>query len=124
MIVPRYLKEPVSQDLGEKMVFLSGPRQVGKTTLAKTFLQQKTDLYYNWDNRQDRKKILASRWPAEKSTVVLDELHKYRHWKSWIKGEYDAHGDRIRFLITGSARLDIYRKPAWLDQVLPSHPRA
>jgi predicted AAA+ superfamily ATPase len=42
--------------------------------------------------------------------VVLDELHKYPQWKSWIKGEYDAHGDRIRFFITGSARLDIYRK--------------
>ncbi|MBW2016151.1 MAG: ATP-binding protein [Deltaproteobacteria bacterium] len=110
MIVERYLKRPIASDLKEKMVFLSGPRQVGKTTLAKTFLRQKTDLYYNWDNRRDRKRILAARWPAVKSTVVLDELHKYRHWKSWIKGEYDIHGDRIWFLITGSARLDIYRK--------------
>jgi len=110
MIVERYLRDPIASDLEEKMVFLSGPRQVGKTTLAKTFLQRKTDLYYNWDNREDRRKILSSRWPAVKSTVVLDELHKYRHWKSWIKGEYDIHGGRIRFLITGSARLDIYRK--------------
>jgi len=110
MIINRYLKEPIANDLEEKMVFLSGPRQVGKTTLARTFLQKETDLYYNWDNRQDRKKILAARWPAEKSTVVLDELHKYRHWKDWIKGEYDAHGDRILFLVTGSARLDIYRR--------------
>jgi len=110
MIVERYLRDPITVDLREKMVFLSGPRQVGKTTLAKTFLQRKTDLYYNWDNREDRKRILAARWPAVKSTVVLDELHKYRHWKGWIKGEYDIHGDRIQFLITGSARLDIYRK--------------
>lgn len=110
MIVGRYLKKPIASDLREKMVFLSGPRQVGKTTLAKTFLERKTGLYYNWDNREDRKRILAARWPAVKSTVVLDELHKYRHWKSWIKGEYDIHGDRIRFLVTGSARLDIYRK--------------
>ena len=110
MLVERYLKEPIAGDLKEKMVFLSGPRQVGKTTLAKALLHPKTDRYYNWDYREDRKKILAARWPAVKSTVVLDELHKYRHWKSWIKGEYDIHGNRIRFLITGSARLDIYRR--------------
>lgn len=110
MIITRYLKEAVQQDLKEKMVFISGPRQVGKTTLAKTFLKREQDCYYNWDRRKDRKKILSARWPAVKSIVVLDELHKYRHWKGWIKGEYDAHGDRIRFLITGSARLDIYRK--------------
>ena len=92
------------------MVFLSGPRQVGKTTLAKTFLKTQEDLYYNWDRREDRKSILAAQWPAVRSTIVLDELHKYRRWKNWIKGEYDTHGDRIHFLVTGSARLDIYRK--------------
>ena len=92
------------------MVFLSGPRQVGKTTLAKTFLTRDEDRYLNWDRREDRKKLLSAKWPALKSTVVLDELHKYPQWKNWIKGEYDTHGDRIRFLITGSARLDIYRK--------------
>ena len=92
------------------MVFLSGPRQVGKTTLAKTFLKKAADRYYNWDNRDDRRQILAARWPAEKALLVFDELHKYNKWKGWIKGEYDRHGDRLRFLITGSARLDIYRK--------------
>jgi len=92
------------------MVFLSGPRQVGKTTLAKAFLETQEDLYYNWDRREDRKTILAGRWPAVRSTVVLDELHKYSRWKNWIKGEYDTHGRKVRFLITGSARLDIYRK--------------
>lgn len=110
MIITRYLRKPVSNDLEEKMVFISGPRQVGKTTLAKTFLEKEADLYFNWDNRHDRKRILAARWPAAKSIVVFDELHKYKNWKNWIKGEYDIHGDRIRFLITGSARLDIYRK--------------
>ncbi|RLF61027.1 MAG: ATP-binding protein [Thermoplasmata archaeon] len=110
MLIARYLKEPIRRDLEDKMVFMSGPRQVGKTTLAKTFLKQKDDRYYNWDRREDRRAILPARWPAVKSTIVLDELHKYRHWKGWIKGEYDTHGDRIRFLITGSARLDIYRK--------------
>ena len=110
MIIPRYLQESILKDLEEKMVFISGPRQVGKTTLAKMFLEKEEDCYFNWDNRGDRKKILAARWPAVKSAIVFDELHKYKNWKSWIKGEYDIHGERIRFLITGSARLDIYRK--------------
>lgn len=92
------------------MVFLSGPRQVGKTTLAKSFLTAETDHYYNWDNREDRKRVMTANWPAEKATLVFDELHKYKKWKGWIKGEYDRHGDRLRLLITGSARLDIYRK--------------
>ena len=110
MQIPRYLKEPVARDLGEKMVFLSGPRQVGKTTLAKTFLDKTEDQYFNWDNRDDRKKILSARWPAVPCTIVFDELHKYKNWKGWVKGEYDVHGGRIHFLITGSARMDIYRK--------------
>jgi predicted AAA+ superfamily ATPase len=110
MQIPRYLKEPIEKDLSEKMVFLSGPRQVGKTTLAKTFLTRPEDCYFNWDNRNDRKKVLSARWPAIPCTIVFDELHKYRNWKGWIKGEYDAHVERIRFLITGSARMDIYRK--------------
>ena len=110
MIIPRYLTEPIRQDLKEKMVFISGPRQVGKTTLAKTFLERREHQYYNWDNRADRKKILAAQWPAVDSVIVFDELHKYKNWKGWIKGEYDSHGARIRFIITGSARLDIYRK--------------
>jgi predicted AAA+ superfamily ATPase len=110
MPIKRYLEEPIGNDLEEKMVFISGPRQVGKTTLAKTFLKTAGDRYYNWDRREDRKEILAARWPSNRATLVLDELHKYRLWKRWIKGEYDTHGDRIRFLITGSARLDLYRK--------------
>jgi predicted AAA+ superfamily ATPase len=110
MPIKRYLEEPIKRDLAEKMVFLSGPRQVGKTTLAKTLLRKEEDQYYNWDRRDDRRKILSARWPASPAIIVLDELHKYRRWKSWIKGEYDTHGSRIKFLITGSARLDIYRR--------------
>jgi len=98
-MITRYLEKEIRKDLEEKMVFLSGPRQVGKTTLAKAFLK----------NGEDRKEILAGRWPASRSTVVLDELHKDRRWKNWIKGEFDTHGGRVHFLITGSARLEIYR---------------
>lgn len=76
------------------MVFLSGPRQVGKTTLVKSFLHGKQDRYFNWDNRQDRREILAARWPAEDATLVFDELHKYKSWKAWIKGEFDHHRER------------------------------
>jgi predicted AAA+ superfamily ATPase len=109
-MITRYLNQAIGKDLEEKMVFLSGPRHVGKTTLAKAFLKSGEDLYLNWDQREDRKKILAGRWPATRCTVVLDELHKYKRWKNWVKGEVDAHGRRVRFLITGSARLDIYRR--------------
>ena len=107
----RYLEPFVRDDLGEKMVFLAGPRQVGKTTLARRLLQgEPSGLYLNWDNRDDRREIRESRWPAAPSLVVLDELHKWRQWKGWIKGEFDKHRGRLRFLVTGSARLDLYRR--------------
>ncbi|MFH0799210.1 MAG: ATP-binding protein [Pseudomonadota bacterium] len=111
MQIKRYLHDPVEQDLAQKMVFLAGPRQVGKTTLAKEIMAESGNgLYYLWDSKEDRQALMKPRWPAEPSTVVLDELHKYRRWKQWIKGEYDKHKEHIRFIVTGSARMDIYRK--------------
>ncbi len=105
----RYLEAPIREDLTEKMVLLAGPRQVGKTTLARRILASTGGgVYLNWDNREDRREIRAARWPAGTELVVLDELHKWRPWKSWIKGEYDKHHDRLQFLVTGSARLDVY----------------
>ncbi len=111
MTLKRYLHDLIVEDLAQKMVFLAGPRQVGKTTLAKDIMNESpAGLYYLWDNRNDRRELLKAQWPAEPTTVVLDELHKYRKWKQWIKGEFDKYRDHLHFIVTGSARLDIYRK--------------
>jgi predicted AAA+ superfamily ATPase len=111
MDLPRYLEEPIEADLAQKMVFVAGPRQVGKTTLARRILSAAgPGVHLNWDNSKDRKEIRRAQWPGGKPLVALDEIHKWRPWKRWIKGEFDKHKDRVRFLVTGSARLDIYRR--------------
>jgi hypothetical protein len=111
MAVVRYLEAPVGADLGEKMVLVAGPRQVGKTTLARRILERAPDgVYLSWDNRADRSEIRKARWPGGPALVVLDELHKWRGWKGWLKGEFDKHRDMTRFLVTGSARLDLHRR--------------
>jgi len=111
MLKKRYLEEPITEDLKEKMVFMAGPRQVGKTTLAKQILSVADNgRYYAWDNRGDRQAMMSAAWPADKTLIVFDELHKYRKWKRWLKGEYDKHKDHLSFLVTGSARLDVYRR--------------
>ena len=111
MAVHRYLEPSVRDDLAEKMVFVAGARQVGKTTVAQQVLAATGGgVYLNWDNRDDRRDIRAAHWPGGPSLVVLDELHKWRGWKGWLKGEYDKHRRATRFLVTGSARLDVYRR--------------
>ncbi|MGB0680386.1 MAG: ATP-binding protein [Polyangiales bacterium] len=108
--VLRYLKKAIEEDLLQKMVFVAGPRQVGKTTLAKALLAQSEGVYLSWDRAQDRKQMRAAIWPATPSLIVLDEIHKWRGWKRWIKGEFDALRAVHRFLVTGSAMLDVYRR--------------
>lgn len=112
MLKNRYLTPLIIEDLSEKMVFVGGPRQVGKTTLAKEIISSKfkNTAYFNWDNRGDRKSILGSGWPGNAELLIFDEIHKYKHWKNLIKGEYDKLKDVYKFLVTGSARLDIYRR--------------
>jgi uncharacterized protein len=108
----RYIDRYIIEDLKKKMVFVGGPRQVGKTTLAKTILAQNypEGRYLNWDFDDDRQDILQKKWRTSDTLLVFDELHKYPDWKRWIKGIYDVSNDIHSFLITGSARLDTYRR--------------
>jgi len=95
------------------MVFLGGPRQVGKTTLAQGLLKNYHDghpAYLNWDLDEHRHKIRNREWPATEKIIVLDELHKMRGWRNLIKGFYDTLKRTHSFLVTGSARLDHFRK--------------
>ncbi len=108
----RYITSHILEDLKKKMVFVGGPRQVGKTTLAKTVLSKAfpDGRYLNWDFDEDRQDILRKKWSTDNSLLIFDELHKFPRWKTWIKGIYDVSHDIHSFLITGSARLDIYRR--------------
>lgn len=103
----RYLQGQLEADLREKMVLLGGPRQVGKTTLAKALLRGSGG-YLNWDIPAHRERILRREYP-ETELWVFDELHKYRRWRNALKGIYDEFGGDRRILVTGSARLDFYR---------------
>jgi predicted AAA+ superfamily ATPase len=111
-MIKRYLAKEISADLKEKMVFLGGPRQVGKTTFARQLIGKfyRHPAYYNWDSRSDRRDIVGASWPAESDLVIFDEIHKYKKWKNLVKGLYDKYKEDFDILVTGSARLDIYRK--------------
>lgn len=108
----RYNYPFILEDLHKKMVFIGGPRQVGKTTLSKTLCQGDFSqaIYLNWDSSEDRNIILKKQWRNDETLIILDELHKYPHWKQWIKGVYDTKTDEQHYLVTGSARLDTYRR--------------
>ena len=104
----RYLEKPILKDLEEKIVLLSGPRQVGKTTLS--LMLSESHVYLNYDATSDRRIILAEEWDRDSPLVIFDELHKMKNWKSWLKGIYDTEEIVPHLLVTGSARLDTYRK--------------
>lgn len=107
----RYFETPLIEALKEKMVFIGGPRQVGKTTMAKQIGSVVTPMhYYNWDSIKNKKSFLEGKWSTDSKLIILDEFHKYTRWKSWIKGEYDEHKEHYQFLVTGSARLNVYRR--------------
>ncbi len=107
MARPRYLTPQVRRDLARKMVFVAGPRQVGKTTLARS-LPGAPAGYLSWDVAEHRERILRREMPASR-LWVLDEIHRYRSWRGLLKGLYDGRRPGQRILVTGSARLDFYR---------------
>lgn len=103
----RYLASRVRKDLTRKMVFVAGPRQVGKTTLALTLPGARIG-YLSWDISEHRERILKNELPGGK-LWIFDELHKYRGWRNYLKGIYDGRPTGQKILVTGSGRLDLYR---------------
>lgn len=109
----RYLSARINSDLSEKMVLLAGPRQVGKTTLALSLLangSREHPAYFNWDDDHDRARIRKHELPTGEPLIILDEIHKFKPWRNLIKGLFDKRGANRSFLVTGSARLDHYRR--------------
>lgn len=106
----------------KQMLFLMGPRQVGKTTTCRSLQKEfKYFSYFTWDDQGDREQILGGPkavamsiglegLPESKPLVVFDEIHKYPDWKNFLKGFYDGYSERAHILVTGSARLDVYKK--------------
>jgi hypothetical protein len=91
------------------MILLSGPRQSGKTTLAKSLLDSK-GVYLNWDIREDQRMIREESWDKTSSLIIFDEIHKRPKWKNFLKGIADQYGNKPPILVTGSARLETLRK--------------
>lgn len=106
----------------DQMAFLAGPRQVGKTTIARNSIHDsKYHKYLNWDNLDNRKIILSGNQeivdglPIDtivgvKPFIVFDEIHKYKNWKTLLKGFVDEYKTTSHIIVTGSAKLDVYRK--------------
>ena len=116
---PRSYEEIVSRSLKgfRQMVFLSGPRQVGKTTVAKAHVNH----YLNWDKDSVKQLVLSGqekvgaeceldRVHAEIPVVAFDEIHKYSRWKQFLKGFFDDYEENCRIIATGSARMDVYKR--------------
>lgn len=118
---PRLYTAILRQHFAEhrQIALLAGPRQVGKTTVCRSI--DPDARYLNWDDQDDRALMLRGpkavaaelgleRLRVERPLVVFDELHKHRKWKQFLKGFFDGFGDRTRIAVTGSARLDVYRR--------------
>jgi len=107
----RYLDERLRRDLARKMVVLTGPRQVGKTTLSQQLLAESSGgQYLNYDVAAHRAVLLAQGWRRSAPLLVLDEIHKMRDWKSWLKGVVDGRSPGQSVLVTGSARMETFRQ--------------
>ena len=105
----------------DQMIFLTGPRQVGKTTLVKSLRSENNHVYLNWDNLNDKKTIISGydeiiaplhleKLASAKPILIFDEIHKMSDWKNFLKGFYDTYKTKIHIIVTGSAKLDVYQK--------------
>lgn len=107
----RYLFDQILEDLKKKIVFITGPRQVGKTFIAKQIMKYFTSpQYLNFDNINDLRIIKDTSWAINTDLIVFDEIHKMKNWKSYLKGVYDSKPENQSILVTGSARLDTFRQ--------------
>ncbi|MEI8157621.1 MAG: ATP-binding protein [Burkholderiales bacterium] len=107
----RYLDDHIRQDLQRKLVVLTGPRQVGKTTLSQQLMAERPgSQYLNYDVVAHRAIIQAQSWRQSAPLLVFDEVHKMRDWKTWLKGVYDGRAPGQQILVTGSARMDTFRQ--------------
>lgn len=113
-MILRYLEACLVKVLKNKMVFLSGPRQAGKTTLAEQVAMEsspaKAWTYINWDDSNDQQLILKNILPKDIRFLILDEIHKFRPWRNFVKGLYDKNKSKFPILVTGSGRLDLYQR--------------
>ena len=110
----RYLAPPVRATLARKMAFIGGPRQVGKTTMALAEIAADANethpAYLSWDHPVHAARLRQAELPPDEPLLVLDEIHKYARWRTLVKGIYDTEKSRRKIIVTGSARLDYYRK--------------
>ncbi len=107
----RMQQELIKRDLAHKMVLLTGPRQVGKTSLALAISEEFVNsVYLNYDHFAHREVIHTANWLPETELLILDELHKMDDWKSYLKGIYDTRQPHLQILVTGSARLETFRQ--------------
>ena len=111
MKIQRFQEEKIHEDLEKKMVFIVGPRQVGKTWLSKKIAERYEHvLYLNYDSIEDRQIIKNQAWLPQIELVIFDELHKMKGWKNYLKGLFDTKKKELKILVTGSARMETFRK--------------
>ncbi|MBS0586276.1 MAG: ATP-binding protein [Verrucomicrobia bacterium] len=126
----RFQKKAILADLNKKMVLLSGPRQAGKTTLAKEIgAHFSSSIYLNYDRLEDRKILKQEAWLPTTELLIFDELHKMPKWKNYLKGVYDTKLPSQKILVTGSARLEVFQQVGdslagrfFLHRLLPLSP--
>lgn len=103
--------EKIIEDLNKKIVFIIGPRQVGKTWIAKEVGKSfNNPAYLNYDHFEDREMIKKESWSRNTDLLILDELHKMKGWKNYLKGVFDTKDEKLKILVTGSARLNTFRQ--------------